>query len=87
MLPWELIVCFFLGLFLVFLMGRLLLIPMRFVWRLAASGVLGGLALWLFNQFYFLTGLYLPINPFTALISGFLGLPGVGLVLLITHWL
>ena len=82
MLPWELIVCFFLGLALIFILGRALLIPTRFVWRLAGGGILGGLMLWLFNRFAFLTGLTLPVNPFTALIAGCLGAPGLGLVLL-----
>ena len=87
MLPWELFVCFFLGLALIFILGRALLIPTRFVWRLAGGGILGGLMLWLFNRFAFLTGLTLPVNPFTALIAGCLGAPGLGLVLLLTQYL
>ena len=80
MIPWSLVLAFFLGLVLLYLIGWLLLVPMRFLWRLIAGGVLGGLALFLLNQFDWLTGLSVPINPFTALIAGFLGLPGVALV-------
>lgn len=87
MLPWELSVSFFLGLLLLFLLGRALLIPSRFVWRLVGSGLAGGAALWLFNRLSSLTGLSLPLNPFTALIAGCLGLPGVALVLLLTRLL
>ena len=87
MLSWDLAVSFFLGLALLFVLGRVLLIPMRFVWRLVGSAVLGGLSLWLFNRFAFLTGLTLPVNPFTALIAGCLGAPGVALTLLITRCL
>ncbi len=85
MIPWELVVCFALGLGLLFALGRVLLVPMRFVWRMAALSLLGALALWLFNRFYFLTGVTLPLNPFTALIVGLLGLPGAALVLLLSR--
>lgn len=84
MIPWSLVVAFFLGLLLIYLIGYLLLVPMRFVWRLMAGGVLGGLALWLINQFSGLIGFSVPVNPITALIAGFLGLPGVGLVIALT---
>lgn len=87
MLPWGLIVCFFLGLGLIFVLGRALLVPTRFVWRMAACGVAGGLMLCLFNRLSFLTGLTLPVNPYTALIAGCLGAPGLGLVLLLTWYL
>lgn len=79
--PWELVASFALGLVLLYLMGWLLLVPMRFLWRLIAGGLLGGLCLWVVNQFSGLTGFTAPLNPFTALIVGFLGLPGAGLVI------
>lgn len=79
-LPFEIIIAFILGLFLLYAVSWLLLVPMRFVWRLLAGGVLGGFALWLINQFGALIGLEVAINPFTALIVGFLGVPGAALV-------
>jgi hypothetical protein len=44
-IPWELIVSFVIGLALICLTGYLLLVPMKFLWRLLAGGVLGALAL------------------------------------------
>ncbi|NLG25572.1 MAG: pro-sigmaK processing inhibitor BofA [Clostridiales bacterium] len=82
--PWSLIASFFLGLLLLYLVGYLLLVPMRFLWRLMAGSCLGALALWMVNQFGYLTHLSVPINPLTALIAGFLGLPGVALVVALT---
>lgn len=79
-IPWELVLAFALGLALLYLIGWLLLVPMRFLWRLMAGGVLGGLALWLLNQLSGLIGFSVAVNPFTALAVGFLGLPGLGLV-------
>lgn len=81
MISWELALSFFLGLALMYLIGWLLLVPMRFLWRLLAGGVLGGLSLWLVNQFGWLIGVSVAINPFTALAAGFLGVPGVALII------
>lgn len=81
-IPWEMVAAFAVGLGLMCLVGYLLLVPMRFLWRLAAGGVLGALALLLVNAFGALVGLHVEINPFTALAVGFLGLPGAVLVVL-----
>ena len=80
MITWELIVSFALGLMLLYLIGWLLLVPMKFLWRLLAGSLLGGLALWLVNHFGSLVGYSLPLNPLTALVTGALGLPGLLLV-------
>ena len=62
------------------LIGYLLLVPMRFMWRLVAGGVMGALALGLVNLLGGLVGFSVEINPFTAMAVGFLGLPGAALV-------
>ena len=79
-IPWELILSFAIGLMLLCLIGYLLLVPMRFMWRLMAGGVMGALALLLVNLFGGLLGFSVEINPFTAMAVGFLGLPGAALV-------
>ena len=79
-IPWELILSFAIGLALLCLIGYLLLVPMRFMWRLMAGGVMGALALLLVNLFGGLLGFSVEINPFTAMAVGFLGLPGAALV-------
>ncbi len=79
-IPWELILSFGIGLVLLCLIGYLLLVPMRFMWRLMAGGVLGALALGLTNLLGGLMGFSVEINPFTAMAVGFLGLPGAALV-------
>ena len=63
-IPWEMVLSFAIGLGLMCLVGYLLLVPMRFIWRLAAGGVLGALALWLVNAFGGLLGLHVAVNPF-----------------------
>ena len=79
-IPWELILSFAIGLALLCLIGYLLLVPMRFMWRLLAGGVLGALALMAVNVVGALVGFSVPVNPFTAMAVGFLGLPGAALV-------
>lgn len=79
-IPWELILAFSIGLALMGLIGYLLLVPMRFLWRLVAGGVLGAVALYVLNIFGALIGFSVAVNPFTALAVGFLGLPGAVMV-------
>ena len=79
-IPWELIASFAVGLALVCLTGYLLLVPMKFLWRLVAGGVLGALMLLVVNLAGRLLGFSVSINPFTAMAVGFLGLPGAVLV-------
>ena len=80
-IPWELVASFAIGLGLLCLIGYLLLVPMRFMWRLVAGCVMGALALGLVNLFGALVGFSVEINPFTAMAVGFLGLPGAGMVI------
>ena len=80
-IPWELIVSFVIGLALICLTGYLLLVPMKFLWRLLAGGVLGALALVLVNLVGNVFGFSVAVNPFTAMAVGFLGLPGAILVI------
>ena len=82
-IPWELVASFAVGLGLLCLIGYLLLVPMRFMWRLAAGGVMGALALGLVNLLGSLVGFSVEINPFTAMAVGFLGLPGAGMVIVL----
>lgn len=81
MIPWELVLSFALGLILLYLIGWLLLVPMRFLWRMLAGGLLGGGMLWVVSQFSFLFGYSIAVNPFTALTAGCLGIPGAALVI------
>jgi len=82
-IPWELIASFVVGLTLVCLTGYLLLVPMRFLWRLAAGGILGALVLLVVNLVGGLFGFSVAVNPFTAIAVGFLGLPGAALIILL----
>ena len=79
-IPWALAALFLMGLILISLLGRLLLVPGRFFWRVTANGVAGALVIMGINLISGLTGFSIPINPFSALAVGFLGLPGAALI-------
>ncbi|MGM9550167.1 MAG: pro-sigmaK processing inhibitor BofA family protein [Faecousia sp.] len=62
---------------------RLLLIPMKLVFKLGIHSGCGFLCLWLLNSVAGFTGVYFPINAVTVLTAGFLGLPGIGVMALL----
>ena len=62
---------------------RLLLKPIRLVFKLALYCAGGFACLWLLNTVSGFTGVYLPVNAVTVLISGTLGIPGIGLIALL----
>ena len=62
---------------------RLLLLPLRFLLKLAIHSGCGFLCLWLLNTVSGFTGILFPMNAVTVLISGILGLPGIGLLALL----
>ena len=64
---------------------RLLVMPIRWFWKLFVNSACGFLCLWLLNSVSGFTGLYFPINNVTVIIAGFLGLPGIGL-LAVLQW-
>jgi len=67
------------------LLLRLMVLPIRWCWKLILNSACGFVCLWLLNSVSGFTGLYFPINFVTAIIAGFLGLPGIGL-LAILQW-
>ena len=62
---------------------RLLLLPMKFLFKLLAHSACGFLCLWLLNSISAFTGIYFPINAVTVLTAGILGLPGIGILALL----
>ena len=68
---------------LVILVIRLFKKPIRFLFKLLFNTILGYIALILINHFGMYVGLSLPITLLRAVIVGFLGVPGVILLLLV----
>ena len=65
---------------LVLLLLRIIAAPVRLGMKILLNSACGFACLWLLNWISGFTGIFFPINPVTAVIAGFLGLPGIGLL-------
>jgi len=81
------ILAIFLAIGAVYVLGMLLVLPIKLVVRLVINGIVGALALIVFNLFGSYIGITIGVNPITALIAGFLGIPGVLLMIFVKIFL
>ena len=65
---------------LIFILLRIIAAQVRLAVKVLLNSACGFACLWLLNWISGFTGIFFPINPITALIAGFLGLPGIGLL-------
>lgn len=77
------IIYYGIGLFLLYIIGMILVWPLKKILKLIGNGILGGIILLLFNFIGKFFGLVIVINPLNAIIVGFLGVPGVILLLIL----
>lgn len=64
-----------------YLIYKVFMKPIRLLWKLAFNSVVGLVLLMLFNYAAGYFSVLIPINIITVLIAGFLGIPGVLLLL------
>lgn len=64
------------------LVFRLLFSQVKLIWKIAVNSLSGFLCLWLLNLASGITGIVFEINFITALLVGFLGVPGILLLLI-----
>lgn len=81
-LEFNVIIAYVFGIILIYLIGRMLTMPIRLVFKLIYNGLVGGVMLWAVNFVGAYFSFTIGINPITALVAGFLGLPGVVLLIL-----
>lgn len=79
----SVIFAYALGLILLYVVGYLLLFPLKWILKLIYNGIIGGILLLLVNLIGNIVGFSIVINPITALIAGFLGIPGVIMLMLL----
>lgn len=77
------ILAIFLAIGAVYILGMLLVLPIKLIIRLIINGIIGTVALIIFNVFGSYIGVTIGVNPVTALIAGFLGIPGVLLMIFV----
>ena len=67
----------------VILLIKILSAPIRFIFKIALNALLGFVVLFIVNFFGEFVGIYVPVTLLSALVTGFLGVPGVLLLVLI----
>jgi inhibitor of the pro-sigma K processing machinery len=82
-IPWDVILAYAVGLVLLYAVGWLLLVPLKIILKFIYNAIIGGIILWVLNLVGGFIGITVAINPVTALIVGFLGVPGLILILLL----
>ncbi|MFZ3171090.1 MAG: pro-sigmaK processing inhibitor BofA family protein [Carboxydocellales bacterium] len=71
------------GIVLLYLFGTAFETPMKVMFKLIVSGALGGLALVVLNFIGSIINFSVALNPLSALTVGFLGIPGVMLLIVL----
>lgn len=72
------------GLFLlviIFIIAQIIMKPIKLVWKLVINSIIGLVLLMLTNYIGAYFNFSLPLNILTVLISGFLGIPGILLLI------
>ncbi|ADD01370.1 pro-sigmaK processing inhibitor BofA family protein [Thermoanaerobacter sp. CM-CNRG TB177] len=84
-IEYNIIIAYLIGLFLLYFLGWLLVVPKKFLLKIIINGIIGGLILLIINLLGKSIGLYIAINPVTALVAGFLGIPGIILLIILQY--
>lgn len=75
------------GLILIFVLGKFLIVPLKWLTRLLMNGIMGGVFLFLFNIVGGFFNLGIQITPLNAILVGFFGVPGLIFLLVINFLL
>lgn len=81
------ILAIFLAIGAVYIIGVLLVLPIKIIVKLVINGIIGAIVLFIINIFGGLLGITIGINPVTALTAGLLGIPGIILLLFLQYFL
>ena len=73
------------GFFAVVFLGKLFRAPLKIIWKLVINSSIGFIILLAINFFGEGIGIEMPINLITAIIIGFLGLPGIITIFIINY--
>ena len=67
----------------IFIFGRIFIVPIKKILKLAINSILGGLTIYIINIVGATFGFHLWLNIFTSILIGVLGLPGAVVLVLI----
>lgn len=70
------------GIFTLYVVGYMFLVPIKIILRLVGNSVLGAIFILLVNWGGAIWDLHIPLNIFTAIIVGLLGIPGALMIVI-----
>ncbi len=76
-LSYEIILAYAVGIIFLFFIGRLFLVPLKILLKLVYNCILGAILLIVVNYIGRNFGFSIPLNIFSAALVGFLGIPGM----------
>lgn len=76
----ELVVAFAIGLIILCLIGKIVSLPVKLLWKMITNSIVGTVMLWIVNLF----GAGIQITFIKALVAGVFGIPGVLVVVLLS---
>ncbi len=79
------VILYIIGLFILYLFCWIFIKPIKWLFKLGISCVLGALAIGGMNFLAGGIGWHIALNPLTAMIAGVLGLPGMVLSIILTN--
>lgn len=74
------IIVYFACIILIFIIGKLFIMPIKKILKLIFNSILGGIIIYLINIVGSTFNFHIGLNIYTALVTGFLGIPGVVLL-------
>lgn len=75
------------GVFVLYFIGKMLVTPARIAGHILLKGIVGAIVLLLFNLVGGLFGAVIGLNAVTVLVVGYMGLPGLAMLVLLQRML
>ena len=66
-----------------FIIGRLFIVPIKWSLKLVCNSILGGILIWIINLIGGVWGFHIGLNIYTSIFVGILGVPGAVLLIII----
>jgi len=82
-IQYSVVFAYVVGIIVLFLVGRLFLVPIKYILKLIYNALIGGVVLLIINSIGGLFGFSIAFNVITALVVGTLGIPGVALLVVL----
>jgi inhibitor of the pro-sigma K processing machinery len=80
---YNMIIAYVAGIIFLFILARLLLVPAKLILRLIYNALLGAVGIIVLNLVGSLFGFHLPLNIISAFVVGFMGIPGLLLIIVL----